>query len=208
MVSPPVTESAPIPPAGLDPPPRRRISARRLLASVGVVAVLTATGVLVVEQLRGPATPAAPARARPSMLPAEPAEAGTIVVGPDGAQIFCPSGAAPTITVNEAVFEPALKDGRSFAAGRYRITLRGLVINETTATIAINSYAVTIGDTAWPATVAAPKSVGAGTATPISVDGTYDSTGPAQASLHVNMQWVWSATSLRPCGKRGLVEDD
>jgi hypothetical protein len=208
MVSPPVTESAPISPAALDPPPRRRAGARRLLASLGVVAVLTTAGVLVVEQVRGPGTPAAPAHARPSTLPAGPADAGNIAVGADGAQIFCPSGAVPSITINEAAFEPALKDGRSFAAGHYRITLRGLVVNETNATIAINSYAVTIGDTAWTATVDGPSTAGAGTAAAISVHGTYDSTGPTQASLHVTMQWVWSATSLQPCGKRGLVEDD
>lgn len=184
------------------------VGVRGLLVSAAVVAVLTATGVLVVERLRPPAAGAARANARPSELPAGPVGAAEVVVGPDGAQIFCPSGAAPAITVNDAAFEPALSDGRSFAAGKYRIRLRGLVINETTATIAVDTYVVRVGDTVWPATVRGPATIKAGGADELTVEGTYDSTGPTQASVHVTMQWVWSATSLRPCGKRGLIEDD
>jgi hypothetical protein len=150
---------------------------------------------------------AATAHAHPSALPAGPNEDANVVVGPDGAQIVCPSGAVPGITVNEALFEPTLQGGRSFAAGRYRIRLRGLVVNETTAAIAVDAYTVTIGNATWPVAVHAPATVAAGTADEISVDGTYDSAGPAQASLHIHLHWVWSATSLRPCGERGLVED-
>ncbi|MFC5002495.1 hypothetical protein ACFPIJ_32250 [Dactylosporangium cerinum] len=182
--------------------------ARGLLAAVALVTVLTAAGVLVVERLRPAAAPAARANARPPALPAGPDGAAEVVVGADGAQIFCPAGAAPTITVNDAAFEPALSDGRSFAAGKYRIRLRGLVINETTASIAVDTYVVRVGDTVWPAKVDGPATIKAGGADELTVDGTYDSTGPTQASVHVTMQWVWSATSLRPCGKRGLVEDD
>jgi hypothetical protein len=159
-------------------------------------------------ELTRPARTPAPTAARPSRLPAGPDETANIAVGPDGARIFCPSGAEPAITVNEATFTPTLQGGRSFAAGRYQIKLRGLVVNETTASIAVDTYTVTVGGAAWPATVHAPAMVAAGTAGAITVDGTYDSTGPAPADLHVGMQWVWSATSLRPCGKRGLVEDD
>ncbi|MEV4517512.1 hypothetical protein AB0K00_52220 [Dactylosporangium sp. NPDC049525] len=184
------------------------LGARGLLVAVAVVTVLTAAGVLVAERLRPAPAPAVRANARPSALPAGPGGAAEVVVGPDGAQIFCPSGAAPTITVNDAAFEPALSDGRSFTAGKYRIRLRGLVINETTASIAVDTYVVRVGDTVWPATVHGPATVQAGGADELTVEATYDSTGPTQASVHVTMQWVWSATALRPCGKRGLVEDD
>jgi hypothetical protein len=188
--------------------PAIRAGRRRLLVSIAVVLALTAAGVLTAEWLRAPQTPAARAGGRPSALPPGPGDPGNKVVGTDGAQIFCPNGAAPSITVNNADFEPTLGDGRSFAAGAYRIKLRGLVINETNATIAVSTYVVTVGDVAWPAAVHGPSVVAAGSADEITVDGTYDSAGPAQASVHVSMQWVWSATSLRPCGQRGLVEDD
>ncbi|WP_426503120.1 hypothetical protein ACPPVO_36610 [Dactylosporangium sp. McL0621] len=180
---------------------------RRLFVSTAVVLALTTAGVLVVELTRPAPTPAS-APARPSALPAGPGEPPQTATAPDGTQIFCPSGAVPAITVNEATFAPTLQGGQSFAAGRYQIKLRGLVLNETTASIAVETYTVTIAGAAWPATVHAPDTVAAGTAGEITVDGTYDSTGPAPADLHVAMHWVWSVTSLRPCGPRGLIEDD
>jgi hypothetical protein len=183
------------------------VNPRTLLACAAVVVVLTATGVAVADVVRRPPA-AAPARPQPSMLPAGPAETAPVAVGADGAQIFCPTGAVPAITVNDAAFEPALHDGRTFGAGTYRIRLRGLVINETTATIAVDAYTVTVGDAVWPAKVSAPTALAAGTAADLTVEGTYDSAGRNQASVHVAMRWDWSATSLRPCGKRGLVEDD
>lgn len=183
------------------------VNPRTLLAGAAAVAVLTAAGVAVAGAVHHrPAAP--PARVQPSILPPGPAETAHVAVGADGAQIFCPTGAVPAITVNDAVFEPALHGGRAFDAGRYRIRLRGLVVNETTATIAVEAYTVTVGDAVWPARVTAPVTVAAGSAADLAVEGTYDSAGNTQASVHVAMRWDWSATSLRPCGKRGLVEDD
>jgi hypothetical protein len=183
------------------------VNPRTLLACAAAVVVLTATGVAVAAAVRRPPS-GAPVRPQPSMLPAGPAETAYVAVGADGTQIFCPTGAVPAVTVNDAAFEPALHDGTTFSAGQYHIRLHGLVINETTATIAVDAYTVTIGETVWPAHVTAPGALGAGTAADLTVEGTYDSAGPGQASVHVAMRWDWSATSLRPCGQRGLVEDD
>ena len=76
------------------------------------------------------------------MLPARTGPTAPVAVGADGRADLLPDRRGAAVTVNDAAFEPALHDGTTFGAGKYHIRLRGLVINETTATIAVDAYTV------------------------------------------------------------------
>jgi hypothetical protein len=197
-------------PPGHGPPPGRATSRRllRIVGSVGLVAVLTAAGIAVVDRVQRPARPRFQANARPSRLATEPSRSSGFIVAPDGARTPCPSGAVPAVTLQEAAFQPPLSDGQSFTAGTYQIRLRGLVVNETTAAITVQSYVVTIGGDTWPVSVKAPDTLRPGVAEPITVEGSYHNGAARRADIAVSLRWTWNAVVLQPCGERGLIEDD
>jgi hypothetical protein len=114
----------------------------------------------------------------------------------------------PGISLQNASFLPPLTGGYAFAKGRYHVRLSGTVANDTTAAIAITAVIVTVGGQQWRPAVTAPAALRPSTGGEITIDGTYDSPGPADASIHASLQWQWQAAVLRPCGVHGLIEDD
>jgi hypothetical protein len=178
-------------------------------AAVLAAALVAAIGVAVVSRLHHDrASLPVRANARPSKLPAGPAAEDNVVTSADGSQMRCPSGQLPAITLQNARFAPPLADGHAFAKGRYRIRLTGTAANDTTAPIAITGVVVTVGGHQWRPAVTAPTALRPSTGGDIAIDGTYDSPAPAAASIHAALQWQWQAVMLRPCGVRGLIEDD
>jgi hypothetical protein len=170
--------------------------------------VLTGAGGLAIARLRHGDATGVRANARPSKLPPGPVDTANVVNGPDGAKMQCPSGPVPSITLQDVTFTPPLVDGRSFARGTYRITLRGTVANDTTAAITITGVVMTLGGVNWQPKITVPRGLRAATGGDVTITGTYDSGGSAAASLHASLQWQWQAAVLQPCGKRGLIEDD
>jgi hypothetical protein len=181
----------------------------RIGAAVLAAALVAGIGVAVLSRLHHDrAGLPVRANARPSKLPAGPAGEDNVVAGPDGTRMRCPSGQLPAITLQNARFAPPLAGGHTFAKGRYRVRLTGTAANDTTAPIAITGVVITVGGHQWRPAVTAPAALRPSTGGVIHIDGTYDSPGPATASIHAALQWQWQAATLRPCGATGLIEDD
>jgi hypothetical protein len=181
----------------------------RIGAAVLAAALIVAIGVAVMSRLHHDrANLPVRANARPSKLPAGPAVEDNVVAGADGTRMKCPSGQLPAITVQNASFAPPLAGGHAFTKRRYRIRLTGTAANDTTAPIAITGVVVSVGGHDWRPDVTAPTVLLPSTGGGVEIDGTYDSPAPAAASIHAALQWQWQTTMLRPCGVRGLIDDD
>lgn len=122
--------------------------------------------------------------------------------------VTCPEGAVPAVNLTSARFSPQLVGGTDFAPGSYGITLSGVVANESTAPVVVRSLTLTVGGAPWTADVSPVGTVAAQTSTPITVRGTYRSRGPARVAIEAHLDWQWQEPALRPCGEKGLVEDD
>jgi hypothetical protein len=184
---------------------------KRMPVIVGCVlaVLLVATGsFLVVRAHRAPATHAPTLASAPKKLPPGPTAGPNLVRGPDGATMSCPVGPEPELSLTAATFNPQLTGGTSFGRGRYRVSVRGTVGNDTTATIRVNAIVMTVNDRPWTGRMRTPQTVRAHGTALLSADGIFDSSATQRASLSAHVSWVWSAAVLRPCGKTGLVEDD
>ena len=106
-----------------------------------------------------------------------------------------------------AHFVPALDSGTSFRAGRYRISLRRRVANETTAAIELRSIDVTLGGRLWHATVRVDP--GCRPRDPCRCGSRAASTArQPNAPPHHPLHWQWQSPTLRPCGEEGSIDDD
>jgi hypothetical protein len=141
-------------------------------------------------------------------LPSGPAAPGTTVALPGGGTLKCPQGTEPDVAVSGASFAPTLTGGTSFAARRYRVTVRGVVANDTTEPIAIRSVTPLISGRPWAARVTVAASVPARGSAALVIEGTYDSPRPQQARVDTRLRWMWADPELRPCAAAGLIEDD
>lgn len=148
------------------------------------------------------------AHQRPTLLPsASPAKEFT-VTPPDGHRRTCPTGSEPVVNLTGAQFQPRLVGGVTFARGSYRIRLRGVVANETTAPVTVLWLKPHVGFSIWNATVTVPRSIPAESSVPLVIDGTYVSTGTQHVSVRAQLGWEWQSPALRRCADEGLVHDD
>lgn len=177
------------------------------------VPVLTALVVTVL--LGGPLTgcsdaddPTRPARttAAPRGL-LGPSLAPRVLLGAGG-RVTCPTGAEPTIDLERAEFRPGLVGGTRLSNGTHRITLTGSVTNETNSPVQVLGVTMRVGGQRWRAAVTGPTSLGPGEAGGIAVRGTYRSRRTQQARVGATLHWRWTDPDLRPCGHRGLLDDD
>jgi hypothetical protein len=150
-------------------------------------------------------SPPPPGAGVPTVAPAQPEQPN--VVHRAGKTLLCPSGTMPMVQIQSAAFSPDLKDGTTFAVGRYKVTVQGRVANETTAAIQLRSLEITIDGRPWHQTTAV-RTVAAQDFAPVTFEGFYDSTAPHRAVVDSRLQWQWREPGLRPCGEEGLVEDD
>jgi hypothetical protein len=141
----------------------------------------------------------------PTLPPAAPDQPNVVHRG--SRTMNCPKGVVPMVQIHAATFSPQLQGGTTFGVGRYRIAVRGLVANETSAPIELRSLQITVDGRPWhqTSTVAAVPAQGSA---PISFEGSYDSRAPHRAVVDSRLQWQWKSPGLRPCGQEGLVEDD
>ena len=123
-------------------------------------------------------------------------------------RVTCPVGAEPTVDIRNVTFTPRLTAGTRFGKGRYRISLSGSVVNETTSPVRVEGIGLTVGGTPWHASIARPASLGAGDAQPLIVSGVFRSRSAEQAKVAAHLRWSWRDDRLRRCGSRGLITDD
>jgi hypothetical protein len=196
-------------------PRQLRLSVLTAFAAVGVavLAVVTLSGSASPAQGAAPSGNAtggtdgvrAPAAARGGSVAAGPLGApAAVVVG----GVRCPQGAVPAVVFTGAQFSPALARGTSFAPGNYRISLSGTIANESTAPVTVRSVTLKINGVAWTATVNHAGTVPANASVPLTVTGSYRSTGSGPAAVTAALDWQWQTTALQACGEKGLVEDD
>jgi hypothetical protein len=123
--------------------------------------------------------------------------------------ITCPQGSQPYVFIQNAFFTPKLKLGTNFVPGTYHIELTGTVANETTSKIVVDHLIPWALDVAWRgAKVTAPRVLRANSSGRLIIRGTYTSRKVRAASVGATLRWHWADSSLQPCGKRGLVDDD
>ena len=183
---------------------------RRMLGAVLVVLAGAGAGLVAMLVTRagdaaGP--PAGRVLAAPSLAPALP-DQPNVVHRPGGITLLCPNGSTPAVLIENAHFVPALDSGTSFRAGRYRISLRGRVANETTAAIELRSIDVTLDGRPWHATVRVDHRVPAQGSVPLRIEGSFDSASTERAAITTRLHWQWQSPTLRPCGEEGLIDDD
>ncbi len=148
------------------------------------------------------------AHQRPAPLSSAPASPAATVTLPGGATRQCPHGTEPGVVLSGAVFSPTLAGGTSFAARRYRVTIRGVVANDTSAPIRVGAVTPLIAGRPWRAHVTVARSVPARGSADLAIEGTYDSPRTQRARLDSRLSWSWADHALRPCGAAGLIEDD
>lgn len=180
----------------------------RLAAAVLVAAVLASVGVLAVRLSSGGRPDVAAAAAhRFAPIAAAPRQARLTVVTATGTRA-CPRGAQPAVVVSNVYFTPRLAGGTTFEPRTYRITVQAKVKNETTAAIDVTRLTATVEGRAWTASTVAPTSVPANAAALVTFTGPYTSPVVQQARVATQLAWQWHNAALRPCGDRGLVEDN
>lgn len=125
-----------------------------------------------------------------------------------GERVTCPTGAQPAINLQRADFRPGLIGGTRLGRGLHRIVITGSVTNETNSPVQLLGVTVRVGGERWPATVTGPTRLGAGGAGELVVRGAYRSPTTQQALVRATLRWRWTDPDLRPCGHRGLLDDD
>lgn len=153
----------------------------------------------------GPTRPA-PAAATPRGLQGPPLVPRVLLRG--GERVTCPTGSEPAIDLERADFHPGLVGGTLMSSGKHRIALTGSVTNETNSPVQLLGVTMRVGGQRWPAAVTGPTRLGPGEAGEIVVRGTYRGRRTQQAQVAAALHWRWTDPDLRPCGHRGLLDDD
>jgi hypothetical protein len=182
--------------------PSKRLAVACVSAVVGLGVVVAWPG-----DPRRMTAPAAPREHSASTLQGPPLKAATVFSG-RGRQITCPKGAAPTVDIEQAAFRPRLLGGTRMGPRIYRIALRGSVVNETNSPVRVAGVGIFVNGAPWHPQVARPARLGAGEAQPLIVHGIYHSSGWSRARVAAYLQWDWQEARLRPCGVKGLIQDD
>jgi hypothetical protein len=137
-----------------------------------------------------------------------PAQQPAVVAGTDGSPVTCPLGAVPAVMIEEARFRPAPADGLHLRRGRYRVVVRGEILNASSAGIDVRRLSSTVAGDAWQPRRTLPARVAPQSKLPFALRGTYLSTHRQVASVTSHLRWSWSDRTLARCGEKGLVEDD
>jgi hypothetical protein len=181
--------------------------AARLAMVVAAALLVAGLGTLVAVTRPHPRDTTALANQRPSKLPGAAVPTVPVVTGSDGRAITCPYGTVPEVNITDAAFSPSLTNGVLIGVGTYRITLRGQLVNETSAPISVKTVDLLVNGAAWSAKVTAADSVPANGATSFLAEGTYHSGHEGTVTINTEVDWQWRAESLRPCGHRGLIHE-
>lgn len=176
---------------------------RLLLVCALILAVAAAAALLV---SRNGAAPSARVDGRSTIQGPQPKPAQVRL--PDGRTLTCPRGAKPAVVIEGLDVQPPLADGTQFRRGTYRVVVRASVVNETNRPIRVGAFRAEIGGRPWRARVSAPTELPADAKAPVSVRGVFHSGARRDASVSTDFTWHWRETGLRPCGAKGLVEDD
>jgi hypothetical protein len=137
-----------------------------------------------------------------------PGSSPATVISKNGKVITCPSGAEPTVYIEEATFGPLLTGGTRLSRGTYSIALHGRVVNETNSPILIRSIQLAVGSTRWRIRVSHPRRLTSGDSKPITAEGSFRNEHVQQAKVSAHLTWSWRDAGLLPCGAKGLIEDD
>lgn len=184
---------------------------RTLARSVAGPLAGLATGALVVAGLSGcgaadGGSPAPSSAAPPRGLQGPPLVPRVLLRA--GARVTCPTGAEPAVVLERAEFRPGLVGGTRLTPGPHRITVTGSVTNETNSPVQVLGVVLRVGGRWWPATVSSPSRLGPGEGRDLVAVGGYRSPRSQQARVRATLRWRWVEPRLRPCGDRGLLNDD
>jgi hypothetical protein len=147
--------------------------------------------------------------ARPGNRVQGPPQEGATITASNGRPLECPLGSEPVVNITGATFSPKLTGGTHFHRGRYRISLIGVIANETTSAVLVRGVAPWIESDPWAdATVSAPDRLAANSSGKLVIVGSYQASGSMPARMGAALNWVWAEPRLRPCHDRGLIEDD
>jgi len=183
--------------------PRRTI----IIGVVAGVLLLTGVGTLAAVTRPHPRDTTALANQRPSKLPGAGPVTVPVATAPDGTVVVCPVGTVPEVDITDASFSPRLADGVTVNVGTYQITLRGQLVNETSAPITVAGVSLVVNGNPWRASVTAEHSVPANGAVDFLAQGTYRSQRAGSVTINTEVDWEWQSATLRPCGHRGLIHE-
>lgn len=138
-----------------------------------------------------------------------PPQDGATITTPNGRTLACPLGSEPAVNITNASFSPKLTRGTQFHHGRYRITLTGVIANETTSAVLVQGVAPWIESGRWAdARVSAPARLAANSSGKLVIVGSYQASSSMPVRAGATLNWKWAEPRLRPCNGRGLIEDD
>ncbi len=184
--------------------PARSAGAVRLVVVGALVLAVAIAAALLVAQ-RG-TSPRPQAGARSVVQGPQPKPARVRLA--DGRFLTCPRGAKPALVVEGLDVRPPLSGGTRFLRRTYRVVVRASVVNETDRPIRVGSFRAEIAGRPWRARVSAPSALPADAKSPVRVRGVFHSRTRRRASFATDFRWHWREAELRPCGAKGLTEDD
>jgi hypothetical protein len=132
----------------------------------------------------------------------------TVPAGHTGSSRSCPTGSAPHVVIEEVQVRPALEAGLWLRPGRSRITIRGRLVNDTSAAITVRGVPLTVVARPWRAHTRFARVVDPYSSEAFLARGTMVITARERMALAARLSWAWHDRHLQTCGLRGLVEDD
>lgn len=120
----------------------------------------------------------------------------------------CPKGAVPRVVIEGVQVSPALGAGLWLRPGRSRITVRGSLVNDASAAIVVRRVPLTVGGSAWHPHVRFARTIGPYSSETFLARGAAVVTSRERMALAARLSWAWQDHEIRPCGPKGLAEDD
>jgi hypothetical protein len=125
-----------------------------------------------------------------------------------GSAFTCPTGATPSVVIDDVRVHPALDHGIWFHPGHYRIAVRGHVVNGTNAAVEVKGVHWTVGGSPWGARTRVPGALRSESMEDVVASGRVLSTTRERMTLAGRLFWSWQSPRARSCNRSRLIDDD
>jgi hypothetical protein len=174
-----------------------------------VVAVLVMTGAVVVGLAHGRSAAHRHGDGPQAVSPIQgPVRKAATIRDRHGRRHTCPHGAVPGVVIEGVHVYPEPAQGLWLLPGRYRLAVRGRLVNESSAPIDVRGVHLSLGHAVWSPTTPRAHAVGADSSTSFRLRAPWHSRTTQRLALRARLSWQWQDSSVRACGTKGLVEDD
>lgn len=122
--------------------------------------------------------------------------------------VSCPRGSVPGVVIDDVHVRPRLQGGLWLQPGPYRISVRGHLVNDTSAAIAVSGVRLTVGHRPWRAGTRVVRTMRADSSEAFRARGALLNQSRERMTLAARLSWGWRDAGVRACGRSGLSDDD